>query len=115
MQKYPSGRRGSPAKGVGGQKPREGSNPSHSAKTDTLWGIGFFPKKSYSFQDGELSERFKEPVLKTGDGATHREFESHTLRQIITATLIQVAVIFFLWYNEIKVVCKSEKTKHDKP
>ena len=29
---------------------------------------------------GELSERFKEPVLKTGDGATHREFESHTLR-----------------------------------
>ena len=30
---------------------------------------------------GELSERFKEPVLKTGDGATHREFESHTLRQ----------------------------------
>ena len=24
---------------------------------------------------------FKEPVLKTGDGATHREFESHTLRQ----------------------------------
>ena len=30
---------------------------------------------------GELSERFKEPVLKTGDGETHREFESHTLRQ----------------------------------
>ena len=28
-----------------------------------------------------MSERFKEPVLKTGDGATHREFESHTLRQ----------------------------------
>ena len=28
---YPRGRRGSPAKGVGGQKPREGSNPSHSA------------------------------------------------------------------------------------
>lgn len=30
---------------------------------------------------GELSERFKEPVLKTGDGSNHREFESHTLRQ----------------------------------
>src|SRR5699024_2921823 len=30
---------------------------------------------------GELSEWFKEPVLKTGDAATHREFESHTLRQ----------------------------------
>ena len=32
-------------------------------------------------ESGEMSERFKEPVLKTGDGATHREFESHTLRQ----------------------------------
>ena len=31
--------------------------------------------------DGEMSERFKEPVLKTGDGATHRGFESHSLRQ----------------------------------
>ena len=37
--------------------------------------------KWYSFVNGELSERFKEPVLKTGDGETHREFESHTLRQ----------------------------------
>ena len=35
---------------------------------------------------GELSERFKEPVLKTGDGVTHREFESHTLRQSEKAT-----------------------------
>ena len=32
---------------------------------------------------GELSERFKELVLKTSDGETHREFESHTLRQKI--------------------------------
>ena len=30
--------------------------------------------------DGEMSERFKEPVLKTGDAATHRGFESHSLR-----------------------------------
>ena len=28
-----------------------------------------------------MSERFKEPVLKTGDGETHRGFESHSLRQ----------------------------------
>ena len=33
---------------------------------------------------GELSEWFKEPVLKTGDAATHREFESHTLRHTIS-------------------------------
>ena len=30
---------------------------------------------------GELSERFKELVLKTSDTAMYREFESHTLRQ----------------------------------
>ena len=30
-----------------------------------------------------MSERFKEPVLKTGDGATHRGFESHSLRHIL--------------------------------
>ena len=30
---------------------------------------------------GELSEWLKEPVLKTGDSARNREFESHTLRQ----------------------------------
>ena len=32
LRKYPSGRRGSPAKGVGRQKRREGSNPSFRAK-----------------------------------------------------------------------------------
>ena len=32
MRKYPSGRRGSPAKGVGRQKRREGSKPSFRAK-----------------------------------------------------------------------------------
>ena len=35
MQKYPRGRRGSPAKGVGCDKRREGSNPSFSAKNKT--------------------------------------------------------------------------------
>ena len=30
---------------------------------------------------GEMSERFKELVLKTSDAATHRGFESHSLRQ----------------------------------
>ena len=35
--------------------------------------VSFYPH-------GEMSERFKEPVLKTGDGATHRGFESHSLR-----------------------------------
>ena len=62
----------SPAKGVGGQKPREGSNPSHSATEEP-------PSGGFSVF-GEMSERFKEPVLKTGDGATHRGFESHSLR-----------------------------------
>ncbi len=30
---------------------------------------------------GEMSERFKELVLKTSDAATRRGFESHSLRQ----------------------------------
>ena len=31
--------------------------------------------------NGEVSERFKEPVLKTGDSERGRGFESHPLRQ----------------------------------
>ena len=36
LEKYPSGRRGSPAKGVGRVERREGSNPSFSAKRKAL-------------------------------------------------------------------------------
>ena len=39
---YPRGRRGSPAKGVGRQKRREGSNPSHSAKRTSPYGLVLF-------------------------------------------------------------------------
>ena len=43
---------------------------------------------------GEMSERFKEPVLKTGDGATHRGFESHSLRHLLNHNSIGIAVVF---------------------
>ena len=33
-------------------------------------------------RDGEMSERFKELVLKTSDSERSRGFESHSLRQI---------------------------------
>ena len=33
-----------------------------------------------SVSDGEMSEWFKEPVLKTGDRVSDRGFESHSLR-----------------------------------
>ena len=46
MQKYPSGRRGSPAKGVGRVERREGSNPSFSAKKKSLEPQWF---KAFSF------------------------------------------------------------------
>ena len=49
----------------------------------------FLPIGAILIAYGELSERFKELVLKTSDGETHREFESHTLRQRITVILIQ--------------------------
>ena len=44
LEKYPSGRRGSPAKGVGRVERREGSNPSFSAKpaVSELLTAGFF-------------------------------------------------------------------------
>ena len=38
---------------------------------------------------GEMSEWFKEPVLKTGDAATHHGFESHSLRQTENAPPVQ--------------------------
>ena len=38
---------------------------------------------------GEVSEWFKELVLKTSDTATYRGFESHPLRQIIFAELFR--------------------------
>ena len=46
-RKYPSGRRGSPAKGVGRQKRREGSNPSFRAKPRNLV-IARLPGLSFS-------------------------------------------------------------------
>ena len=33
--------------------------------------------------NGQVSEWFKEPVLKTGDTATYRGFESHPVRHIL--------------------------------
>ena len=43
-----------------------------------------------------MSEGFKEPVLKTGDGATHRGFESHSLRQTAVHTIHGCALLFVL-------------------
>jgi hypothetical protein len=40
-EKYPSGRRGSPAKGVVRDERSEGSNPSFSAKQDPVTAYGF--------------------------------------------------------------------------
>ena len=41
----------------------------------------------YLSKFGEMSERFKEPVLKTGDPATGRGFESHSLRHFLSVQL----------------------------
>ena len=49
---------------------------------------------------GEVSERFKEPVLKTGDAATHHGFESHPLRQTENALeTISRAFLLYLSYQ----------------
>ncbi len=44
-----------------------------------------------------MSERFKEPVLKTGDAATHRGFESHSLRHENTVIVIPQLRCFQLY------------------
>ena len=46
-------------------------------------------------KQGEVSEWFKEPVLKTGDAERHRGFESHLLRFSLQNFTAQIAVIFF--------------------
>ena len=52
-------------------------------------------------QSGEMSERFKEPVLKTGDGATHRGFESHSLRHKSNVILIELRWTFSMPENRL--------------
>ena len=47
-----------------------------SALSLTLWQRPCYNKRV----SGEVSEGFKEPVLKIGDAAMHRGFESHPLR-----------------------------------
>ena len=52
---------------------------------------------------GEMSERFKEPVLKTGDGATHRGFESHSLRHAEKAleTYSRAFLLLYQLYSHV--------------
>ena len=45
-------------------------------------GHHFLANRSSRTHDGEVSEWFKEPVLKTGDSERGRGFESHLLRSI---------------------------------
>ena len=47
MEKYPRGRRGSPAKGVAGVEPGPGSNPGFSAKKDAVFHGVFLNMEGY--------------------------------------------------------------------
>ena len=68
---------------------------------------------------GEVSERFKEPVLKTGDAATHRGFESPPLRHIfaIEKTTAYAAVFFLYEYKTLQrskdAVARIAKPRYD--
>ena len=44
--------------------------------------------------DGEVSEWFKELVLKTSDAATHRGFESHPFRQLPKRAVAHATALF---------------------
>ena len=54
VEKYPRGRRGSPAKGVGWDNCREGSNPSFSAKSPEMPINTAFP--GFSLRCGEIGK-----------------------------------------------------------
>ena len=59
---------------------------------------------------GEMSERFKEPVLKTGDGVTHRGFESHSLRQEIHRLMNASAMVVGISLFFVVVECRDHNT-----
>ena len=68
LEKYPSGRRGSPAKGVGRVERREGSNPSFSAKKKTLEPQrfkGFFFVFQWFFRGSKRYERTRDDTVET--------------------------------------------------
>ena len=77
LRKYPSGRRGSPAKGVGRQKRREGSNPSFRAKsrnrgTTTVPRFFLYSCRFAGFVLSTHRADFK-PVVRTfGERITHK-------------------------------------------
>ena len=58
MQKYPSGRRGSPAKGVGCGKRRVGSNPTFCARRKSLSFKDFFFFRFYKRKNSFISDKF---------------------------------------------------------
>ena len=49
---------------------------------------------------GGVAEWFKAPVLKTGDSARDRGFESHLLRQILKKELLPGQQLFFQYLAE---------------
>ena len=51
---------------------------------------------------GEVSEWFKEPVLKTGDSERGRGFESHLLR-FLMQTIGFVCIIYVIYYRSNSV------------
>jgi hypothetical protein len=103
LQKYPRGRRGSPAKGVGCDEHRESSNLSFCASVVAdllLFATAFFQSKTSSY--GEIPKRFKGPVLKTGRWVTPTQgFESLSLRHRRNLEISMISR--FLAYQNIVV------------
>ena len=82
---------------------RAGSSPASPTKKTRFACLFSLPIPFLTFtrQDGiflshgELSERFKEPVLKTGDPERDLGFESLTLRQKATPSGVALSIV--LW------------------
>ena len=100
MQKYPRGRRGSPAKGVGCGKRREGSNPSFCAKKETLRDQSLFCYAKEIGREGIWTDRgWIRPQCGLRAGRTDerraRRTKSLLLRHSKYQLLIQRLVLFF--------------------
>ena len=85
VEKYPSGRRGSPAKGVGCDKCRPGSNPGFSAIIPTFVGIKRLT---------DCGESFAMPTNMQEIAAYLSPFCRNTRSDLKAASLIRIRLVF---------------------
>ena len=118
VEKYPSGRRGSPAKGVDVSKACEGSNPSFSASSVTLHPIrafGFVLKARFCARDAKIPIKiiFNSQYIEISEVISfQRRFADYSFQSFISEEMA-VELRLFVYHNtalllsELNVAMKS--------